>query len=349
MLDSIARQSLKSLEIIIVNEVGSELGDELLAFWRDRRLNLRLVQNREHLGPHLSRMVGMEMAEGRALLFADADDVLWGTEALKKNVRTLLDEKLDILEFGGMVVDEKGLPLRPFKAEPPGGFLENPELFSAFCRRGRIRNHVLWNLLLSRSLCRRAGADSLLRNPGITRSEDRYFKLFLMLYARNYASTPECGYGYHDAKNYRKALAASASTMCEIIWNVIPELHNRGYNADDLQSLRTATVKQSQKIVKKMFVELHNKYGLNKFELNDDVLYMLREQALGSENLERFLIIGYPLDIYDDKKTVFLKKIKNMPKQCLKIVSHSIKKSWRNLSGFLLPALISLKRNDSRK
>jgi glycosyltransferase involved in cell wall biosynthesis len=303
MLASIAKQTLKDLEVVLVNDAGSEPCDTLARDWMENGLPLRLWQCPERLGPHLSRLAGLEAARGQVLLFADADDVLWGTDVLEKNVAALVDDKLDILEFGALNIDEENAGQKPWPAAPLGDFLERPGLFSAFCR-GRIDGHVLWNLLLSQSLCRRAGADGLLRNPRVTRCEDHYFKIFLMLHAERYAGVPACGYGYYNAGNYERSLASAASTLCEIISTVIPALRARGHDADVLMALRAGAMLQTQRIVRNMYFELCENYGLDTGELPDGVLCLLREQALGGDTLERLLLLGYPVEVYAQNRAL---------------------------------------------
>lgn len=71
-LSSVAQQSHKELEIIVIDDHSPE-PLTLNPAWSHGR-QVRLHRNTENLGPYLSRNVGIDMAKGEIIAFHDADD-----------------------------------------------------------------------------------------------------------------------------------------------------------------------------------------------------------------------------------------------------------------------------------
>lgn len=97
-LDSLVRQSLQGIEVIMVND-GSTDGSELIAAgYADKYPGFRLI-NRVNGGLSAARNTGLEAACGEYVCFLDSDDYL-ADHALEMLYSKASDEDLDQIRFG---------------------------------------------------------------------------------------------------------------------------------------------------------------------------------------------------------------------------------------------------------
>lgn len=72
-LESLVRQTWESLEIICINDGSTDGTSAVLHSWAARDRRIRVV-DRENGGQASARNVGMDMASGEYIAFADPDD-----------------------------------------------------------------------------------------------------------------------------------------------------------------------------------------------------------------------------------------------------------------------------------
>ncbi len=75
-LDSCINQTLRDIEIIIVDDCGSDDSIAIAQRYADRDSRIRIIHNEKNLGTFGSRIEGIKAAEGRYIAFLDADDYL---------------------------------------------------------------------------------------------------------------------------------------------------------------------------------------------------------------------------------------------------------------------------------
>lgn len=73
-LDLLLRQTLKSIEIICVNDGSTDDTGKLLGEYRDKDSRIKVL-NQENQGAGIARNNGMKIAQGEYFLFLDADDI----------------------------------------------------------------------------------------------------------------------------------------------------------------------------------------------------------------------------------------------------------------------------------
>lgn len=99
------RQTLKEIEIIMVNDGSTDNSPEIARKYADRNSNFRLI-NRENGGQSAARNTGMKYAVGKYLYFMDSDDYLADT-ALYELFQVAEQNCLDVLEFSAYTFEEK--------------------------------------------------------------------------------------------------------------------------------------------------------------------------------------------------------------------------------------------------
>ena len=96
-LDSLERQTLENIEVILVNDGSTDGSRQIAQEYMDRDARFRLI-DRENGGLSAARNSGIENATGKYLYFLDSDDYLADT-ALERLFQRAEENSLDVLQF----------------------------------------------------------------------------------------------------------------------------------------------------------------------------------------------------------------------------------------------------------
>jgi len=111
-LDSLTKQTLKDIEIIIVNDGSTDDSQEKLEKWakKDKRIKL---YNKENGGQASARNLGLDVASGEYIAFVDSDDYV--SYEMYKTLYNSTTNKVDIvlcdyyLDYGESIVENNKL------------------------------------------------------------------------------------------------------------------------------------------------------------------------------------------------------------------------------------------------
>lgn len=98
-LDSIVNQSLRDIEIIIVNDATPDRAMDIVRRYADKDPRFVIVDKKVNEGLMAARKSGYEMATGDGIMFCDSDDYL-EQEALAILYETMVKEDADIVVSG---------------------------------------------------------------------------------------------------------------------------------------------------------------------------------------------------------------------------------------------------------
>lgn len=97
-LNSIANQTMKDLEIIIVNDGSKDKSEEVINQWMESNKNIDAKYfKKENGGLSDARNFGVKKATGRYISFVDSDDYL--EKDLYKNLEKYMDQEIDLIKF----------------------------------------------------------------------------------------------------------------------------------------------------------------------------------------------------------------------------------------------------------
>lgn len=194
LLDSVLKQSLKSLEIIIVDDASQEPCRDIVAGYKNKGLNINLLELPDNVGPKNARIEGVLASKGSILGFADADDLLVGTENLEHHVQTILEKQADILHFNAIhyIADTKQESAWVW-AKPFAPQLEGDAIAKAYLAQKRaslvslkIYTKNLWFKFIT----------SLQPSPRYDYIDNVFLSTFIFLYAKRYVGSDKPGYYY---------------------------------------------------------------------------------------------------------------------------------------------------------
>jgi len=187
-LESLLAQTLKEIEIIVVNDASPGNAAEVVARFEQMDSRIVYCEHPRNRGLYQARSTGARIARGAFLAHVDSDDYVH-PEFLRKLYETALVTGADIVECAAVEVSWDG-ERRPFSATEPG-VLEQPALLDAYIDE-KMR-HVVWNKLYRRTAWDRAPlhmdedrdfsiTEDLLRNSPLFATARKYAFISHVLY-----------------------------------------------------------------------------------------------------------------------------------------------------------------------
>jgi glycosyltransferase involved in cell wall biosynthesis len=194
-LQSVTNQSLRDLEIILVDDRSRDQSREVLAQAAQVDPRIRVFANKQNLGPARTRNRGLAKATGRFVQFTDADDIL-PEGALKTLLTLATDECCDVVRGQIKNLAHDDLSAGPMDRSIPechGRTLkEIPELW------------VVWGhtaCLISRDLLMRHA----IRYPDLRDGEDPVFMAHVLTKAKCISVTADVTYLYRPSEKFARA------------------------------------------------------------------------------------------------------------------------------------------------
>ncbi|MBC7914107.1 MAG: glycosyltransferase family 2 protein [Pyrinomonadaceae bacterium] len=111
-IKSILGQDLQPFEIIIVDDASSDATTELIEKYQQNNSNIKLITNRQNLGPVLSFKKAVSACKGKYIALCDQDDI-WETNKLRvslEQLKKIEDDNLPSMVYTDLkVIDKDGI------------------------------------------------------------------------------------------------------------------------------------------------------------------------------------------------------------------------------------------------
>ena len=167
-LNTLVNQTMKDIEIIIVNDGSPDDSYKIIDKYAKNYSKLIKVLNQQNQGLSDARNNGLKLATADYVMFVDSDDYL-NLDAVEKAYKKITSEKADVVIFGNNVVDESG---NIISATYPSQTIYNNELEKII-----FGNMCAWNKIYKKSLIEKS--DFKFRSKVWYEDLDYSFKAFV--------------------------------------------------------------------------------------------------------------------------------------------------------------------------
>lgn len=246
LLDSIAAQSFKDLEVVLVDDCSEESCLPVVEAYRANGLEITFLPHQQRVYTLEARVQGTMAAKGEIITFADADDALWGETELENNINLFLQKQPDILHFRLAITDSQGNFVR---WSPQSDDLA-PELLGQdiFSRYAASPNFFALSSLCNKIFSKRLFSSLAVDVSGTkirSYAEDMYILAIAMAKAKKYVGSPHVGYGYayNEPAKYSHAHERAAAYY-HAMRELPPRLEALGCPKNDIEQFVFALVQQ---------------------------------------------------------------------------------------------------------
>ena len=283
-LRSVQNQSIKNIEIIIVDDCSLDNSLDIIKEYQKYDKRILLISHNSNEGTIKSRTDGIKKAKGKYITIIDGDDSLIHKDILKNCLYIAQKGNIDVVEFRGAFFLNgkfKGI-VNDYNDINVENILYQPELrVKFFYKTGKYKltliNRVIWGKFIKKNifieLLNYIGSEYV--NEYINYAEDCIMALGIYHIAKSYYVMKEIGY-YYAFEKKKNSIKLNNNKVCKIM--------NDGINNFYFNYL-------------KFMVDKHNK---NKKEIRSayNELLILKFEKILEMNLKKrhYQIIFYVLD-----------------------------------------------------
>lgn len=194
-IGSWAAQTLRDIEIICVDDASTDKSWEVLGKWAQKDERVKIHRFAQNGSAFMARKVGVGMARGEYIMFADADDEI-APQACEELCAEMQREPVDILQFGSDIVNINNLPQARIDSmlrflAPYEGSLQGKEVFEA-CFVEHKYNFSLWNKFYTREVCQKAF--DAMEDAVLPKAQDKLTYFAISWFAQSYRGLPDKQY-----------------------------------------------------------------------------------------------------------------------------------------------------------
>ena len=222
-LRSIQNQSLKNIEIIIIDDCSTDNSVEVIKEYQKEDPRIILIEHDTNESPMKSRSEGIRKAKGKYLTIMDGDDALLHKDILKNSLYIAQKGNIDVVEFNHAMYDNKRFyeAAQFFYEVNLTNIIYQPELSNIFMYVENnfpkdYKNRAIWGKLAKKEIFQKMleYIGDELSDEFITWGEDTLMVVALLPTANSYYFLKEYGY-YRNIGNERRNSTKSNSKVCK--------------------------------------------------------------------------------------------------------------------------------------
>lgn len=184
---SLTSQTLKDIEIIIVDDASTDETPAMLDEYSAKDSRIKVIHCEKNVGTCMARRLGVQASTGKFIMFVDGDDKI-KHNACENLYHAMVENDVDIIQFKTEIVSNGSDPavVNNFEKYINASyeFLTGEEIIEkSFVKKTLSRN--LWNRIYKGDLVRESLAD--LDEGYYLKSEDLYTSLLIAFSAKNMA------------------------------------------------------------------------------------------------------------------------------------------------------------------
>ena len=292
---SIQNQSIKNLEIIIIDDCSLDNSIEIIKEYQKFDKRIICIEHDTNEGVIKSRTDGIKRAKGRYITIIDGDDALIHKDILKNSLYIANKAHLDIIEFQAGVY-KNGKLVRTLKNYPQlnlKNIVYQPQLKTIFINVNNsfpddIFNRAIWGKLIKKTLFNKMLDEIGIEytDDFINYAEDTIMVITLLNLAKSYYLMNEKGYLYSLDK-IKNVQFKHLNKTCKIV--------NKIKNFDYFKFLKFLVDKRckeenDQKIAYREIISINYERYLSKIKMDKrhyKILFYILTKALQFEFLNK--------------------------------------------------------------
>ena len=107
-LNSVISQTLKDIDIVVVDDCSTDKTFEIISKYAELDNRIKVVRHEVNKSVNISRITGLENCSGDYVMYIDGDDTLT-KNACEKAYKAITGERVDVLRFGFDIAFEDGV------------------------------------------------------------------------------------------------------------------------------------------------------------------------------------------------------------------------------------------------
>lgn len=228
-LESVFRQTLEGIEIIVIDDGSSDDSVEVVKEYQKSHPNLKLLLN-EHGGPGPARNTGIEQAQGEYVAFLDSDDVIperayevMYQKATAEGADVIVGQILRRINGGKWnILNDVWKMWELFQDENCAGQFIVPAKTPSCCNK-MVSRQLLW--------------DHDLRFPDAIMAEDLFFSSSVFEYAHSAYIIDEVVYLYEsDTTNRSSTISIPSPKIINDAFDMLKKLGLKFHNAGQVDA-----------------------------------------------------------------------------------------------------------------
>lgn len=192
-LDSVVNQTLKDIEIIIVNDGSTDNSIEIIQDYSNNCKNIKVI-NKQNEGCYKARNVGLETAKGEYIAFLDSDDYI-EFNMYEKLYSKAKETDADIVSSNYSILENNKIKIVDFSSSIELLKKSNNKLIGA---ENILLDAIIWSRIFKRQMIVDKG---IFFHSDIHTADDAFFHVLTMLNANKIVYIPDVLYTYRISRN----------------------------------------------------------------------------------------------------------------------------------------------------